>query len=88
MKIIRRCHTEKRIFGPAINPNSKLGGFISAKGISPEIDHVSQKELRTRVSHLSGMGSLARKEDLLWSEINSCYEYVCMYIFANIANIA
>ena len=28
-KIVRRCHTEKRVFDPTINPNSKLGRFIS-----------------------------------------------------------
>ena len=28
-KIVRRCHTEKRVFGPTINPNSKEGAFIS-----------------------------------------------------------
>ena len=29
MKIVWRCHTEKRVFGSTINSNSKLGGFIS-----------------------------------------------------------
>ena len=29
VKIVRRCRTEKRVFGPTIDPNSKLGGFIS-----------------------------------------------------------
>ena len=29
VKIVRRCHTEKRVFGPTINLNSKLGWFIS-----------------------------------------------------------
>ena len=34
MKTVRLCRTEKRVFGPNINPNSKLGGFISVL-ISP-----------------------------------------------------
>ena len=29
MKIVWRCRTEKRVFGPIINPNSKLSWFIS-----------------------------------------------------------
>ena len=28
-KIVQRCHTEKRVLGLTINPNSKLGGFVS-----------------------------------------------------------
>ena len=27
-KIVQRCHTEKRVFGLTINPNSNLEGFI------------------------------------------------------------
>ena len=29
VKIVRRCHTDKHVFGPTINLNSKLGRFIS-----------------------------------------------------------
>ena len=29
LKIVWRCHTEERVFYPTINPDSKLGGFIS-----------------------------------------------------------
>ena len=41
-----------------------------------------------RVALLGGVRTRPRKEDLLRSEIHSCYYYVCKYIFANIANIA
>ena len=41
-----------------------------------------------RVALIGEEGARPRKEDLLRSEIHSCSWYVCMYIFANIANIA
>ena len=45
VKIVWRCHTEKRVFGPTINLNSKLGGFISIL-----INYTPKRQFLTRLS--------------------------------------
>ena len=65
-KIVRRCHTEKRVFGPTINPNSKLCEFISVL-INPTpkcrfFDPTVRCDCLLLVEYVQGGGAYSHRE--------------------------